>query len=303
MELRQLEYLVAVVEQASFTRAAALLHVTQPGVSAQIRLLEAELGQQLLDRSERTVRPTHAGDVVLPYARAALVAISSARQAVDDLVGLRRGRIAVGTVAASSFAEALPDLLAAFHEAHPAVEITLTEANSDLLLEALHAGSLDMAFVGLSGKAPEGIETQVIADEAIVAAVALADPLAKGASVPLAGLKERSLISLPRGTGLRSALEAACAKAGFRPRIALEASSLNVLVHLASRGLGVAILPGSVAATHHKQLHALTITRPQLRARIDLAWRADGPMSPAARALLSMTRTALTTAGTGRSNN
>ncbi|KOG56021.1 LysR family transcriptional regulator, partial [Streptomyces varsoviensis] len=79
MELRQLEYLVAVVEEASFTKAAARLHVAQPGVSAQVRQLERELGQSLLDRSGRTVRPTEAGAAVLPYARAALAAVDGAR--------------------------------------------------------------------------------------------------------------------------------------------------------------------------------------------------------------------------------
>jgi DNA-binding transcriptional LysR family regulator len=98
MELRQLQYLVAVVEEASFTRAASRVHVAQPGVSAQVRRLERELGQELLDRSGRTVRTTAAGDVVLPYARAALAAVEGARSAVDELAGLVRGRATVGTV-------------------------------------------------------------------------------------------------------------------------------------------------------------------------------------------------------------
>src|SRR5215218_4902710 len=98
MELRQLEYLVAVVDHGGFTRAAERLHVAQPGISAQIRRLEAELGQELLDRSGRRVRPTAAGDAVLPYARAALQAVRGVRQAIDEVSGLLRGHVAVGTV-------------------------------------------------------------------------------------------------------------------------------------------------------------------------------------------------------------
>jgi len=98
MELRQLEYLVTVADEGGFTRAATALHVAQPGVSAQIRQLERELGQPLFDRSARTVRLTEAGEAVLPYARAALDAVAGARLAVQELTGLLRGRVAIGTV-------------------------------------------------------------------------------------------------------------------------------------------------------------------------------------------------------------
>src|SRR5215469_11798639 len=90
MELRQLQYLVAVAEEASFTRAAAKAHVAQPGVSAQIRRLETELGQALLDRSGGTVRVTEAGAAVLPYARAVLAAVAGIRDTVDALAGRPR---------------------------------------------------------------------------------------------------------------------------------------------------------------------------------------------------------------------
>src|SRR4030081_153595 len=96
MELHQLEYFIAVVEEANFTRAAAKLQVAQPGVSAQIRRLERDLGQELLDRSGRSVRLTEVGAAVLPYARAALSAVAGARLAVDELAGLVRGRVAGG---------------------------------------------------------------------------------------------------------------------------------------------------------------------------------------------------------------
>lgn len=292
MELRQLEYFVTVVEEGSFTKAAAKLHVAQPGVSAQIRKLERELGQELLDRSGRTVRLTEVGAAVLPYARAALEAVAGARLAVDELTGLVRGHVRVGMVASCSSLD-LPELLAGFHHDHPAVEITLCEANSDRLVEALHAGQLDLAFIGLAATPPPGIETQVVADEPLVAAVSHRDPLAARKTITLDALRDRALISLPRGTGLRFCLDDACATAGFPPRIAFEASDPRVLAHLAARGLGVAILPESVANAHAAELHALTFTRPRIRGRLALAWRAKGPTSPAARALISHARTAL----------
>jgi DNA-binding transcriptional LysR family regulator len=187
----------------------------------------------------------------------------------------------------------LLDLLADFHHKHPAVEITLSEDNSDRLLEALQTGRLDLAYVGLATTPPPGIETQVIVDEPFVAAVSHTDALAVRATITLDAIRERALISLPRGTGLRSCLDNACATAGFQPRIAFEASDPNVVAQLAARGLGVAILPESVANAHPAELHALAVTRPRLRGRIELAWRAEGPISPAARALISHARSTL----------
>jgi DNA-binding transcriptional LysR family regulator len=290
MELRQLEYFVAVADEASFTRAAEKLHVAQPGVSAQIRQLEQELGQVLFDRSGRTVRVTEVGAAVLGYARDALGAASGARLAVDEFTGLLRGRVAVGMVTACSSFD-LADLLAAFHRDYPAVEIALSEANTDELIGQLQAGRLDLAYVGLGEATPAGLEVQDLADEALVAAVSKDDALAAFKTLPLEKIGERSLMSLPRGTGIRSVFDDACARAGFQPHIALEASNLGILARLASRGLGVAILPESVAAANAEGLHAIEITHPRMRGRVALAWRTEGPIGPAARALIRRART------------
>src|SRR5581483_3741609 len=118
MELRPLRYLVPVAEEGSFTGAARRLHVAQPGISAQVKELERELGEPLLDRAGRTVRPTAAGAAVLPYARAALDAVEGARQAVSELTGLIQGHVTVGAVASVAAVD-LPGLLVSFHDKHP----------------------------------------------------------------------------------------------------------------------------------------------------------------------------------------
>jgi DNA-binding transcriptional LysR family regulator len=300
MELRQLEYLVAVADEANFTRAAARLHVAQPGVSAQIRRLERELGQDLLDRSGRAVRPTDAGDAVLPYARAALAAVDGLRSVVDELTGLLRGRVAVGMITGCSSLD-LARLLAQFHRDHPGVEITLSEGNSDQLVQSLRDGRLDLAWVGLAGPAPTGLATQVIVDEPLLAAVGHDDPLAARTSITVSALARHPLITLPPGTGLRSAGDAAFGSLGLQPRIAFEATSPELLVQLASQGLGVALLPESVARASKDAVHPLTITRPRPSSRLDLAWRAGGPTSPAARALVAHARSVLAEVTAGSS--
>ncbi|MGW6446599.1 LysR family transcriptional regulator [Lentzea sp. NPDC055074] len=288
MELRQLEYFVAVAESGSFTRAAERVHVAQPGVSAQIRRLERELGHDLLDRSGRTVTLTDVGAAVLPLARAALGSVESARRTVEEMAGLVRGAVRVGMVVSCGIMD-LPELLAEFHTSFPAVEITLSEANSDSLISSLVDGRLDFALVGYAGAEPEGLSVRVLADEPLVAAVAASDPWCGRESVPLDELLERGLISLPPGTGLRGALDEACG--ARRPRIAFEASAPPMVVTLAQRGLGPAILAASMAG----DLHAVRITDPSPRSRLAFAWRAEGPHSPAARALIGLAKNQMTT--------
>ena len=183
----------------------------------------------------------------------------------------------------------LPDLLAGFHRDHPAVAIHLSEANSDHLVADLLDGRLDLALIGSGGPTPAGIGTLLVADEALVAGVGHGDALAARKTVTLGALRDRPLVSLPRGTGLRTCLDGACAAAGFEPHVAFEASAPHVLAQLAAQGLGVAILPESTAA-FGAGVHALDIVRPRLRGRIELAWRSDGPVSPAARALVDHAR-------------
>jgi DNA-binding transcriptional LysR family regulator len=307
MELHQLEYFVAVAEEASFTRAASRVHVAQPGVSAQVRRLESELGQRLLDRSGRSVRLTEVGTAVLPFARAALDAVANARLAVDELAGLIRGQVTVGMVSGCAL-PILAELLASFHQVYPGVSIALTEQNSDRLIELLKAGPLDLALIGAAGDATADVETAVIVEEELVVLVDASHPLAAGAAMSTSGsaasgavtlkaLRDVPLISLPRGTGVRMALDAACAEAGFTPTIIFEASALPMVAQLATQGLGLAVVPASTAnaanttnaanaAAAEPGPRILHITSPQLRSRLELAWNSAPPANPAARVLV-----------------
>nr|WSX50753.1 LysR family transcriptional regulator [Streptomyces sp. NBC_00974] len=301
MDIRQLRYFVTVVEEANFTRAAARLHLAQPGVSAQVRQLEKELGHRLLDRSGRSVTLTEVGEAVLPYARAALGAVEAVRQTADEFTGLLRGQVTLGLVSGAAAAAHEFDLaavLAGFHKDHPKVEMALTEDTSGRMLAALHRGELDIAVIGLADEEPPpGVSLHVVVDVPLVAAVAPDDPALTPPGrtvIPLAELRDRPLISLPRGTGLRGVLDDACARAGFQPRIAFEAAAPPFLAQLAARGLGVAVIPALPAGSASAfGLRTLEITEPRLRGRVALAWRTDGPSSHAATVFLGLLRTAL----------
>ena len=277
MELRQLEYFVAVAEDANFTRAAQRVHVSQSGVSAQIRQLERDLGAPLIDRSGRVATLTAAGAAALPHARAALAAAAAVRQAVDDVTGLLTGRIVVGMVTACTIAP-LFDALGAFHLAHPGIEIALVEGNSDWLVEQVRTGAADMALIGTAGAPPEGLDALTIISEGLVAAVPVGHPLAGNKAATLAEVTRYPIVSLPPGTGARAVFDQDCAAQGRRPDIAFQASAPGAVADLASRGLGVAILTETMAAGFSGQLTAVVIEDIVTPALLALVWaRAESP--------------------------
>ncbi|MBS1878608.1 MAG: LysR family transcriptional regulator [Actinobacteria bacterium] len=284
MELRQLRYFIAVAEEGSFTVAARRLHVAQPGVSAQVRKLEEELGAPLLDRSDRAVRLTEAGTAVLAEARAAIAATEAAQGAVDDVVGLRRGRVRVGSVPSCPVAD-LPELLADFHRRFPEVEISLAEGNGEDLMRAIEAGRLDLAVVGTAGRGSDRFDRLELADEPLVVAAPPGHSLATVKSTTLSRLSEEPLICMSSGTGVRRGLELACAEQGLEVRVALEAGSPAIVARLAALGLGVAVLPESVAAAFGDSLRTIRFRGTAPRTRLELIWR-DTSLSPAAEALV-----------------
>ncbi|WP_063050507.1 LysR family transcriptional regulator [Nocardia arthritidis] len=295
MELRQLRYFVAVAQEASFTRAAARLHLAQPGLSAQIRQLERELGHPLLDRGGRAVTPTEVGAAVLPHARAALAATERITHTVHEFTGLLRGQVRIGLISGAAVEEFdVAAVLADFHHDHPQIGISLTEDTSERMLAALGRGELDMALIGMTGaELDPAIGIDVVLETAVVAAVAAADP-GYGAEVALTALRDRPLICLTPGTGIRGVFERACAAAGFEPGIAYEAAAPALLLRLAARGLGVAVVPELTAEEAAAfGVRTVRIVEPELRGRLALAWRTDRPASPAAKVLLGQLRLAL----------
>jgi DNA-binding transcriptional LysR family regulator len=283
MDLRQLEYFVAVAEEQNFTRAAARVHISQSGVSAQIRQLERELGAALLDRTGRTATLTAAGAAALGHARAALAAAAAVRQAVDEVNGLVRGRLTVGMVTACTVTP-LFDALASFRSDHPGVELTLLEDTSDRLVDRIRTGGADLALIGAAGAAPAGLEALQVVSEPLVAAVPHGHPLAVRPWLRLEDLAGHPLVCLPQGTGVRAVFDQACAERAVRPQVALQAGAPAAVADLAARGLGVAVLSESMAATAKAGLVALPLQDVGAPAVLALVWKASA--DPALRELV-----------------
>lgn len=281
MEMRQLQYFVAVAEDLNFTRAAARVHIAQPAISQQIARLEHELGQELFDRSGRQIRLTAAGELFLPFARETLDTATRGRDAVASLAGSLAGRLSVGTI--QSPPPSLLDALAAFHRDHPLVEISLRTGSPQHLAEHVANGALDAALLGVTGQPPPAaVATAPYTVEPIVALVAPGHRLADRTRITIAALRHQPLATLTHGSGLRTVLEAACAKAGFKPLIQAETDDINLLIDLATRRLGVALVPGTDHTRSRHDLVTLTMHRPKLARRTVLAWHRHRPTRPAA---------------------
>ncbi|WP_299527592.1 LysR family transcriptional regulator [uncultured Streptomyces sp.] len=289
MELRQLEYFVAVAEERNFTRAAERVRISQSGVSAQIRRLERELGANLFDRSTRVVALTSAGEAALAHARSVLAAAGSVGRAVTDVTGLVQGRLTVGMVAGCTITPWF-DALAAFHAAHPGVELALREDDSTRLADDVRSGAVDLALIGAASTTPEGLDSLTIVSERLVVAVPHGHPLARLPHVTLDDLSAHPVICMPPGTGLRAVFDRACAVRDLRPRIAVEAGAADAIAALAVRGLGAAVLSESMARHYRDHLTARPLTDAEEPALLALVWRARH--NPAAEALVERAREA-----------
>jgi DNA-binding transcriptional LysR family regulator len=246
MELRQLETLVAVAEEGSFTRAARRLNIVQSAVSAAIRTLERELDSQLFERTTHHVALTDAGAALLPEARRTLAAAAAALEAVDQVRGGLRGTVTLGTMQAQAMgAVTLAELIAAFREQHPGVEVRLRQAGSLEMAAAVRDGPLDLAFVGIGRRAPAGVTLVPLTQEPMQLACSTAHPLAGRRSVELAALVDQPFAELPEGWGTTVANDAAFAAAGLRRIVAYEINDAATIFEFVRHGLAVAIMPPS----------------------------------------------------------
>jgi DNA-binding transcriptional LysR family regulator len=226
MELRQLEYFVAVAEELHFGRAADRLHIGQPAVSQQVRRLERELGAELLDRSPRRVRLTAAGESLLPEARAVMAAAARARAAVTPAA--RTGKLRLGTSA--GLGERLERVLDAFAGLAPGVALELVGATADERLARLADGTLDAAFIRSPvWEGDRGLRAVPLWRDELVAAVPARHPIAAGTYAALADLAELPLRLTARrnNPALVDLVVSALSAAGREPVSAPPASNLT----------------------------------------------------------------------------
>ncbi|WP_141364100.1 LysR family transcriptional regulator [Streptomyces sp. 6-11-2] len=247
MDLREMKVVVAVAEEGGFSAAARRLHVAQSAVSSAVRALERELGAALFHRTTHRVSLTPAGRAFLPAARAALRAAEEARAAVDLAQGELHGEITIGVM--QGLHGGLATALADFHREHPGVVVRLRQAPAADIPRALRDGAVDLAVTALDTPVPRGLSTRLLSREEMVLVTApTPDGLPSEGPVTLAEAAGLPLVDFSPGWAVRHEVDRAFRAASLERTVTFEVNDLLAAADLVRQGLGVCIMPPSLAA-------------------------------------------------------
>ena len=288
MELRHLRTIAAVARHGSFSRAAEELHLAQSAVSQQIRRLEQELGVEVFRRSSRSVKLTPEGEVILGYAHRVLREVDGLHSELGELTGLVRGELRIGGMYPTGPYD-LAEMLAEFRRRHPGVAINMVEDTQDDLLARLRADELDCAFTAVE---PDTLGDEYAAtliwEEEFVVAVPTNHPLTRGGHVTFEQLAGEDLIAYRENSALRRRLERTMADRSLAPRNAFICTEMAAVRALVSKGLGLAVIPRSVAEQEGPAIALRPIGPERFTWPVALVWRAARRQPAAAKAFLAV---------------
>lgn len=242
MEIRQLRAFVAIAETGTFTAGALRVHVTQAAISMQIRQLETEIGARVFVRAPRHVILTEAGEQLLRRARHILREHDAALDEIAELAGAERGRLRIGSASAMVLTEQLPAVLKELRKQHPAADISVTSGTSEVLVDQILAGEIDIAFVSLPVDV-RGIKTERLSDDQLVAIASPQHRLAKQRTISAYTLAGERLILGERGGNTRRLIDQFFAQAGVTLRVAMELSRQQAIKRMVEEDMGVGIVP------------------------------------------------------------
>jgi DNA-binding transcriptional LysR family regulator len=288
MELRHLEYFVAVAETRSFTRAAQRLHVVQSGVSATIKALERELGSAVFIRSSQEVALTPAGRAFLPRARETLESARAAVAAVQRTQDSLNGTVTVGTLTPTQLVD-LPGLVTALRARHPGITVRLrgSLAGSSGMVQELRDGSLDVAFLSLAGPLPADLSARLLDVRPLALYVPSSHPLAGVGPVKLTELAEFPFLDSPPGFSNRIMSDAAFGAAGVEREVRLEVADIEHVQDYIRQGLGIGFL-ADFLITKPEGLNLLQVADCDLQWPLRVATLAAREPSPAVQAFLTL---------------
>ena len=242
MEIRQLRAFVAIAETGTFTAGAARVHVTQAAISMQIRQLESEIGARVFVRAPRHVILTEAGEQLLRRARHILREHDAAIDEIAELAGAERGRLRIGSASAMVLTEQLPAILKDLRKQHPAADISVVSGTSEVLVDQILAGEVDIAFVSLPVDV-RGIKTERLSEDQLVAIASPRHRLAKQKTISAYTLAGERLILGERGGNTRRLIDQFFAQAGATIRVAMELSRQQAIRRMVEEDMGVGIVP------------------------------------------------------------
>lgn len=283
IELRHLRYAVTVADEGHMTRAAERLGIQQPPLSQQIAKLEAIVGASLFKRLPRGVALTDAGQTFVERARTILHDVDLAIETTRRNARGEEGNLAIGFTSSAAFHPLVTSAVRSLGETSPNVVLKLEEASTPDLITMMHSGLLDVAFVRSPVAQSSGLIISRILDEEMLVALPDRHPLAttRGENpVQLSELANEPFILYrrPSGPGLYDGIIAACLAAGFSPKIRHEAPRLLSTLSLVAAGLGISIIPGSIARLETNGIAYLRLDpRANLIAPLYLAQRDEQP--------------------------
>lgn len=282
-DMRRLALLVQVVELGSITAAADLMMYTPSAVSQQLRKLEQEVGQPLLNRRSRGVSPTEAGQVLAGHARRIVQQMQAAHSDLDQLAGLKRGSLTIGTfpTLAGSF---LPVVIRVFKKRYPAVSLSVRSARFDELVADLQSGVTGLCLLWDYPWNPfhdESVRVTEVFRESTVILVSRGHPLADREQVSIEELRNESWIVRAEAHPVVEVLQRSAHDAGFEPAIGFLANDYQEAQAMVSVGMGVAMVPKTAVALQHPDVRVLSLGPAAPLRRILLAQRQDKVYAPA----------------------
>jgi DNA-binding transcriptional LysR family regulator len=288
MELRQLEYFVAVASEMNFSRAAERVHVVQSALSTSVSKLEKELGVELFDRSKQQIKITPAGELFREHARAVIHTARLAKDSMSDYRGELSGTVELGSLVSFGALD-VPKVLGEFHRNYPLVRIRLRQSQTGSMayLPAIADGSLDLALVSAPDRFPARIEMQMLSKEPMLFVCRPDHHLAQRDCVGITELAEEDLIGFPAEFGLRRLVEDAFTAAGITSHTPYEvAANYSIAAALVRHGLGTIFMPAS-ETSRFPDLRAVAV-RPALEWTIFLASADKAQIGPASAKLAEL---------------
>ena len=290
MDLRKLEYFVAVAEHRSFTKAADALHVTQPTLSKMVRMLESELGAELFDRSAAPIELTDAGHTILRSARGVLLSLDRMTQELDEVIRLEKGTVRLG-IPPMIGVRFFPSAIGKFHSLYPNVHLRIMEQGGKTIETGVDAGDLDVGFVILPVEAEGRFHVHPCIEEQLAVVLPAGHALGGKKELGLGELADEPFILFREDFNLHHVILEECARAGFRPQIAFESSQWDFMAEMVGVGLGITLLPASVCRLlSPDRFRTVALAAPGIPWRMSMIWRKEHYIPFAAREWIRMIR-------------
>lgn len=289
MDINQLEVLVTVARERSFSRAAEVLNRTQPAISQAIRRLEIEIGEKLFDRSSKDGTLTFAGEVLLDHARQMLNLRQNAHIAIAEMRDLRHGKVTISANEHTVFY--LLPVITEFRRQHPLIKIEVHRGVASRIPKQITAREVELGIISFTPD-DDSIRAIPMMNDELVLVVSPGHELADGSSVSIKELGDQTFIAHNAPSPYRQRVIEAFEKHKTRLNIAVELPSLEAIKRLVESGTGVALVPRLSAEFEiaSNRLVALSVREMKLERKLNIIYRKNSELSHAARAFLKTAR-------------